>query len=113
MAIINLTSVHDLVQGETAPVSNMANQTGPSFPILGPGVFDKGSVSGVPTKSPLHSNGIAQPGKSVSLLGPAYKYVYGGEAALVNPSSHDLNGQTPKEYLSDLPEGLNPDTIRQ
>ena len=111
MAIINLTSIHDLVQ-EDGPVGNMANQTGPNFPILGPGVFDKAPVSGVPTKSPLHSNGIAQPVKSVSLLGPAYKYAYGGDATVVNPSSFDLNGQTPSEYLGNLPEGLNEDEIR-
>ena len=104
MSLKNLTSIHDLVQGDTAPVGDMENQTGPNFPILGPGVFDKGPVSGVPTKSPLHSNGIAQPGKSVSLLGPSYKYAYGDAATSVDRSNHDLNGQTPDEYIANLPD---------
>ena len=38
MSIKNLTSVHDLVQGETAPVVDMEAQTGPAFPIIGPDV---------------------------------------------------------------------------
>ena len=96
MAIKNLSSIYDLVQGEGAPISEMENQTGPNFPILGPSVFDKGFVSGVPTKSPLHSNGIAELGKSVSLLGPAYNYIYGGTATSVDPSSLDLNGGIPE-----------------
>ena len=31
MAIKNLTSIHDLVQGDDAPVANMENQKGPGF----------------------------------------------------------------------------------
>ena len=36
MSLKNLKSIHDLVQGDTAPVGDMENQTGPNFPILGP-----------------------------------------------------------------------------
>ena len=102
MAIKNLTSIFDLVQGENSPVANMENQTGPNFPIVGPGVTTGPYPFGIPNNSQLHGGPLEnQAGRS--LVGPAYQGIYGGTS---QPSTLDMNGVTPIKYTDTLPEGL-------
>jgi hypothetical protein len=114
MAIKDLKSIHDLVQGENAPVGDMENQKGPGngFAIVDgtPLTLKRGFMdeAGVPTKSPLHA-GPLEDRAGLSLVGPNYKHQYGG---LTKPSTLDNNGVTPDQYLDKLPEGLDSDSIR-
>ena len=102
MALKDLKSIHDLVQGD-GPVGNMEGQIGPNFPIVGPDVTRGGYPFSVPNNSQLHGGPLEdQAGRS--LVGPAYQYSYGGAAAAVNPSVHDLNGITPGKYTDNLPD---------
>ena len=96
MALKDLKSIHDLVQGD-GPVGEMAGQTGPNFPITGPKTERGAYPFSVPNNSNLHAGPLAdQAGKS--LMGAAYQYAYGGAAASVNPSNLDLNGIAPDSY---------------
>ena len=96
MALKDLKSIHDLVQGD-GPVGEMANQTGPNFPITGPKTERGAYPFSVPNNSNLHAGPLEdQAGKS--LVGSAYQYAYGGAAASVNPSTLDLNGIAPDSY---------------
>ena len=96
MALKDLTSIYDLVQGD-GPTGEMAGQTGPNFPITGPKTERGAYPFSVPNNSNLHAGPSAdQAGKS--LLGSAYQYAYGGAAASINPSTLDLNGITPDFY---------------
>ena len=114
MALKDLKSIHDLVQGENAPVGEMAKQKGPGngFPIVDGtrenlirGFMDE---VGGPNKSPLHAGPLENtPG--LSLLGPNYQHQYGGVQKF---STLDINGVTPAQYLEKLPEGLDADEIR-
>ena len=100
MSIKNLTSVLDLVQGETAPVVDMETQTGPAFPIIGPDVERGLHPFGVPVGSQLHAGpAVDQAGRS--LVGPAYQGVYGG---ISNPSSLDIDGTNPDPYSNGGPD---------
>jgi hypothetical protein len=88
MAIKNLESLYDLI-GD-GPVNNMEAQTGPAFPIIGPGV-ERGINPGIPAGSQLHGGPLTnQAGRS--LIGPNFAYNYGGVAI---PSQLDLNGNPP------------------
>ncbi len=102
MSLKNLTSIHDLVQGETAPVGDMDSQTGPAFPIVKD--LERGlSPFSIPAGSQLHGGPLSdQAGRS--LVGPAYQYSYGGAATAVLPSSLDADGVTPDEYIANLPD---------
>ena len=94
MSIKNLTSIHDLVQGETAPVGDMESQTGPAFPIVGPDVERGLSPFNIPAGSQLHGGPLVdQAGRS--LVGPAYQGVYGGVS---NQASLDMDGVTPDKF---------------
>jgi len=96
MALKDLKSIHDLVQGE-GPVGEMSGQTGPNFPITGPKTERGAYPFSVPNNSNLHAGPLAdQAGKS--LVGSAYQYAYGSAAASVNPSTFDLNGIAPDSY---------------
>ena len=98
MSIKNLTSIHDLVQGETAPVGDMESQTGPAFPIVGPDVERGLSPFNIPAGSQLHGGPLVdQAGRS--LVGPAYQGVYGGVS---NPASLDMDGVT-RDKFTDKP----------
>ena len=100
MSLKNLTSLHDLVQGETAPVGDMEAQTGPAFPVVGPDVERGLYPFGVPVGSQLHAGPAAdQAGRS--LVGPNYQGVYGGISA---PSGLDNDGVTPDLYTDNLPD---------
>ena len=100
MVIKNLSSIHDLVQEEGAPVSNMESQTGPAFPIVGPDIERGLSPFNIPAGSQLHGGPLVdQAGRS--LVGPAYQGVYGGVS---QPSSLDKDGVTPDEYTANLPD---------
>ncbi len=102
MAIKDLKSIHDLVQGD-GPVNNMESQTGPNFPIVGPDVTRGGYPFGTPNNSQLHGGPLEdQAGRS--LVGPAYQYAYGGASAAINPSTQDLDGITPDKYEDNLPD---------
>ena len=102
MALKDLKSIHDLVQGD-GPVGEMAGQVGPNFPIIGPDVTRGGYPFSVPNGSQLHGGPLEdQAGRS--LVGPAYQYAYGSAAASVNPSTMDLNGVTPNKYTDNLPD---------
>ena len=114
MALKDLNSIHDLVQGENAPVGNMENQKGPG---LGFSIADGTPIAlkrmfadqfGVPNNSPLHA-GPLEDRAGLSLIGPNYKHQYGGVS---KPSTLDNNGVTPDQYLNNLPEGLDADSIR-
>jgi len=113
MALKDLKSIHDLVQGENAPVGNMENQKGPGrgFPIADgtPTALKRlfADQFGVPNKSPLHA-GPLEDRVGLSLVGPDYQHQYGGVS---KPSTLDINGVTPKQYLNNLPEGLDPNDI--
>ena len=94
MSLKNLTSIHDLVQEETAPVGDMESQTGPAFPIVGPDVERGLSPFNIPAGSQLHGGPLVdQAGRS--LVGPAYQGVYGGVS---NPASLDMDGVTPDKF---------------
>ena len=100
MSLKNLSSIHDLVQKENAPVGDMESQTGPAFPITGPGIERGLSPFNVPAGSQLHGGPLVdQAGRS--LVGPAYQGVYGGVS---NPASLDMDGVTPDEYTANLPD---------
>ena len=102
MALKDLKSIHDLVSGD-GPVGEMANQSGPNFPIVGPDVTRGAYPFSVPNGSQLHGGPLEdQAGRS--LVGPAYQYAYGSAAASVNPSTMDLDGITPDKYTDDLPD---------
>lgn len=102
MALKDLKSIHDLVQGD-GPVGEMANQTGPNFPIVGPDVTKGAYPFSTPNNSQLHGGPLEnQAGRS--LVGPAYQYAYGGAASSTNPSSLDKNGVTPPQYTDNLPD---------
>ena len=108
MAIKNLRSIHDLVNqddlGILAPVADMAKQTGDGngFTIIGPDL-STGFDPQPPVGSQLHAGpAVDQAGRS--LVGPQYHYAYGGAAASVNPSIHDLNGVTPSKYVNEGPQ---------
>ena len=62
---------------------------------------------GVPNKSPLHA-GPLEDTPGLSLIGPNYQHQYGGVQKF---STLDNNGVTPKQYLNNLPEGLDPNDI--
>jgi hypothetical protein len=97
MAIKNLESLYDLVSN--GEVNNMETQTGPAFPIVGPGV-ERGINPGIPAGSQLHAGPLLnQPGRS--LVGPNFAYNYGGVAI---PSILDLNGVTPPTYTTTGPD---------
>ncbi len=107
MSIKSLISIHDLVQGETAPVADMESQTGPAFSIVGPGIGRGLDPFNIPAGSQLHGGPAEnQPGRS--LVGPAYQYAYGGASTSIDPSgpAFDMNGATPSTYLNNLPEGI-------
>jgi hypothetical protein len=100
MSLKNLTSIHDLVQGENAPVADMESQTGPAFPIVGPGIERGISPFNIPAGSQLHGGPLVdQAGRS--LVGPAYQGIYGGTS---QPASLDMDGITPDEYTANLPD---------
>ena len=100
MSLKNLKSIHDLVQGETAPVGDMEAQTGPAFSITGPGIERGLSPFNVPAGSQLHGGPLVdQAGRS--LVGPAYQGVYGGVS---EPSGLDNDGITPDLYTDNLPD---------
>ena len=113
MAIKNLESLYDLVgafgilgQGG-GPVSDMENQTGPNFPIVGPGLERGGYPFSIPANSQLHAGpGPDQAGRS--LLGPNYQFAYGGSnfiaPAQSSPNDLDLEGVTPPLYKNTGPE---------
>ena len=102
MALKDLKSIHDLVQGE-GPVGEMANQSGPNFPVVGPDVTKGAYPFSIPNNSQLHGGPLEnQAGRS--LVGPAYQYAYGSAAAAVNPSTMDLDGITPDKYTDSLPD---------
>ena len=103
MSLKNLKSIHDLVQGDTAPVGDMENQTGPAFSIVGPDVERGLSPFSIPAGSQLHGGPLLdQAGRS--LVGPNYQYAYAGSAASINPSELDINGVTPDLYKDKGPE---------
>lgn len=102
MAIQNLSSLYDLVgnfgEADSGPVANMANQTGPSWNITGPGgtaPFVRSNYPfGVPVNSGLHAGPNAdQAGRS--LVGPSYAYNYDNSADAVGPALLDLDGVIP------------------
>tara|TARA_X000001382_G_C3040440_1_gene137676 strand:+ start:61 stop:363 length:303 start_codon:yes stop_codon:yes gene_type:complete len=100
MSLKNLTSIHDLVQGENAPVAEMGSQTGPAFPIVGPDIERGISPFNIPAGSQLHGGPLVdQAGRS--LVGPAYQGIYGGTS---QPSSLDNDGVTPDLYTDNLPD---------
>jgi hypothetical protein len=111
MAIKNLESLYDLVGpfgiAGGGPVSDMENQTGPNFPIVGPGVERGAYPFSIPANSQLHAGpGADQAGRS--LLGPNYQFAYGGAAfsapASSGPDDLDLEGITPPLYKNTGPE---------
>ena len=100
MSLKNLKSIHDLVQGDTAPVGDMESQTGPAFSITGPDVERGLSPFNIPAGSQLHGGPLVdQAGRS--LVGPAYQGVYGGVS---EPSGLDKDGVTPDLYTDNLPD---------
>ena len=110
MAIKNLTSIHDLVQGDDAPVANMENQKGPgfAFPITDgtPSALKRlfADQFGVPNKSPLHA-GPLEDRAGLSLVGPEYRHQYGGvsmPSTLDNPLTNGTS--TPPKYEDNLPD---------
>jgi len=106
MAIKNLESLYDLVGGFGAqgggPVNDMENQTGPGFPITGPGVTRGNYPFNVPNNSQLHAGPLEdQAGRS--LVGPAYTAVYGNSAFTTGPSIYDMDGVTPLKYSDNGP----------
>ena len=106
MSLKNLTSNHDLVQEETAPVGDMESQTGPAFPIVGPDVERGLSPFNIPAGSQLHGGPLVdQAGRS--LVGPAYQGVYGGVS---NPASLDMDGVTPNEFINNFGQGPSSQT---
>ena len=106
MSIKNLTSIHDLVQGETAPVGDMESQTGPAFPIVGPDVERGLSPFNIPAGSQLHGGPLVdQAGRS--LVGPAYQGIYGGVS---NPASLDMDGATPEKFTDNFGQGPSEET---
>ena len=103
MSIKNLKSIHDLVQGDTAPVGDMESQTGPAFSITGPDVERGLSPFNIPAGSQLHGGPLVdQAGRS--LVGPAYTTIYGGAAFTANPSILDMDGVTPPLYKNVGPD---------
>ena len=104
MAIKNLTSLYDLVQGDEAPVASMENQTGPNFPIVGPDVALGAYPFNVPNGSQLHGGPLEnQAGRS--LVGPAYQGIYGGASQPSNLDNPLTNGEiTPPKYEDNLPD---------
>lgn len=107
MSIKNLTSIHDLIQGENAPVGDMENQRGPgiAFPIVHgtPGALKRGFADtlGAPFNSPLHAADQLANLAGLSLVGPDYRHQYGG---LTKPSTLDMNGITPETYKDTGPD---------
>ena len=110
MAIKNLTSIHDLVQGDDAPVANMESQKGPgfAFPIADgtPSALKRlfADQFGVPNKSPLHA-GPLEDRAGLSLVGPEYRHQYGGvsmPSTLDNPLTN--GSSTPPKYEDNLPD---------
>ena len=103
MAIKNLKSIHDLVQGD-GPVSDMENQTGPNFPIIGPDVATGAYPFSIPNGSQLHGGPLEdQAGRS--LVGPAYQHQYGGVSMPSNLDNPLTNGpSTPPKYEDNLPD---------
>ena len=100
MSLKNLKSIHDLVQGDTAPVGDMENQTGPAFSITGKDVERGLFPFNIPAGSQLHGGPLVdQAGRS--LIGPAYQGVYGGVS---QPASLDMDGITPDLYTDNLPD---------
>jgi|TARA_R110000824_G_scaffold172335_1_gene350148 hypothetical protein len=100
MSLKNLKSIHDLVQGDTAPVGDMESQTGPAFSITGPDVEKGLSPFNIPAGSSLHGGpAVDQVGRS--LVGPAYQGIYGGVS---EPSGLDKDGVTPDLYTDNLPD---------
>ena len=104
MAIKNLTSLLDLVQGQNGPVANMENQTGPNFPIVGPDVTTGAYPFNIPNGSQLHGGPLEnQAGRS--LVGPAYQHQYGGVSMPSNLDNPLTNGEsTPPTYEDNLPD---------
>ena len=106
MSLKNLTSIHDLVQEETAPVGDMESQTGPAFPIVGPDVERGLSPFNIPAGSQLHGGPLVdQAGRS--LVGPNYQFSYGG-SNFIAPAQDtlddfDLEGRTPPLYKNTGP----------
>jgi hypothetical protein len=103
MALKDLKSIHDLVQGD-GPVNDMAKQTGPNFPIVGPGVTTGAYPFSVPNGSQLHG-GPLENQSGASLVGPAYQGIYGGVSQPSNLDNPLTNGNsTPPQYLNNLPD---------
>ena len=107
MAIKNLESLYDLVGG--GPISDMENQTGPNFPIVGPGVERGAYPFSIPANSQLHAGpGVDQAGRS--LLGPNYQFAYGGSSfsapASSGPDDLDLEGITPEQFTDNSQTAL-------
>lgn len=109
MAIQNLSSLYDLVGAmgdpESAPVANMATQTGPPWNIVGPDVVRGLYPFEIPAGSQLHGGPLEnQAGRS--LVGPAYYHTYGNSTSVRFPSTLDLNGVIP--FATDDSITINP-----
>ena len=111
MEIKNLESLYDLVGpfgvAGGGPVGDMENQTGPNFPIVGPGVERGAYPFSIPACSQLHAGPLVdQPCRS--LVGPNYQFAYGGSNFIAPASDSsddlDLEGVTPDKYTDNLPD---------